>query len=168
MKTNLKFGAIAVIVMVVGAISFSAFKPAALPPEDSHHVGDVVYSILSPEQFKQEHGDGWRIMNGAPFSPNDLIVKRYHVTLSPNACGVFIRGMNLGRDAATGDPDGNRAVGTPQADNFKAHHHMVGYPYGAYQFHGLFTTGGGPYQVDLQHNTSASKDVGANETRPKN
>src|SRR5476649_838131 len=89
-------------------------------------IGDVKYSILPPAQFlKASHG--WILLDGgassqALFIKSDLHLK-YGVNTLPDARGLFIRGMNEGRDGKSGDPDGNRPVGNPQTDVFKQHHH---------------------------------------------
>ncbi len=156
-----------IVSVFAGACSLFGFKPSG-PPGTQRQLGDVVYSVLAPAQFKEQHGDGWRLMDGTPFSSEDGLQKMYHPAVSPDARGVFVRGMNQGRDAGQGDQDGNRAVGVYQADAFKHHAHTVGYPYGANQFQGLFTNGAGTYQVDLGHNTSSTAETGGNETRPRN
>ena len=62
-------------------------------------------------------------MQGQDISGSDLSIISGIVRL-PDARGVFIRSMNLGRESGSGDPEGNREVGDFQADAFQGHKHF--------------------------------------------
>jgi hypothetical protein len=131
-------------------------------------VGDVKFSTLEPALFKKVNGEGWVLMDGRNIVGEDLadLMKIQNI---PDARGVFIRGMNLGRETSTGDPDGtNRTVGSFQADQLGQHSHIAPVGDGG---------GGEPGKyIDRTHNPNAegirpavsTKPAGGTETRPRN
>ena len=145
-----------VLVVISALFSFSFF-----PQEHfSGNLGDVKYSILDPEQFTKENGPGWVIMQGQSIAGSDLTLITGQKKL-PDSRGVFIRGMNLGRDAKSGDSDGNRLVGSYQWDSFKKHNHPYTNPQGTQNL-GHFNSDGWEGKRDR------TGQVGGDETRPKN
>lgn len=93
---------------------------------DLGSLGDVKYSVLKLEEFVKLNGKGWVLMDGQSIENSKL----YRLTggdlkNSPDARGVFIRGMNLGRSTDTGDANGDRNVGMFQSDEFKQHSHSA-------------------------------------------
>lgn len=109
--------------VVISILGFLAFGHQTAPPPQGA-LGDVKYSILPPDQFKRENGDGWEVLNG----DNQVLIgsdlqKSYGIQHLPDARGVFIRGLNLRRDSRSGDPDSTRIAGSPQDDAFQGHYH---------------------------------------------
>lgn len=132
---------------------------------DHFRIGDVVYSVLKPDQFAKLHGAGWvpldsRDIFGSQlqqFYPSQLINGRN----LPEGRGVFIRTMNS-QDKAGADPDKNRTVGSFQDDELKSHSHVM--------THGAGAGGkGGAIALTMQREWAYGTDpVGGVETRPKN
>lgn len=100
-------------------------------------VGDVVYSILSQDLFNATHSGQWVLLDGRAFDAEWPLTKFMNANsgfdllepsatgpaLLPDARGVFVRGININRDAESGDPAPNRRVGSYQSDAFKMHMH---------------------------------------------
>jgi len=80
-------------------------------PENESNIGvlgDVKYSILPPDEFKELNGKSWRLINGDNISDTDLFIlwindDNINVRL-PNLSNKFIRSMG----------DKNRVVGSEQ------------------------------------------------------
>ncbi len=89
-------------------------------------VGDIVASMLTPEEFRALRGDGWVLADGRahPGSTYEDITGRETV---PDLRGVFLRGKDHGRmdDDGRGNPDGDLALGEWQGDAFEQHSHEV-------------------------------------------
>lgn len=108
---------------------------------DSLPYGTVIYSMLPPKVFIKKNPD-WMLMDGGDSvtslkvygtvtSAKEMFAaSRLHteggVEDFPDARGLFIRGMNVGRDKDSGDADGDRDIMVRQADNFKSHDHGGG------------------------------------------
>lgn len=126
-------------------------------------IGDVKYSIMDPTQFEDQHGPDWVLMMGQDISGSDLSIATGINTL-PDARGVFIRSMNLGR-AEGGDPDGNRRVGSSQSDELRSHQHKIS-DYKIITVQGrLIGDYDGSSAGEYEEKTTR---VGGPETRPKN
>lgn len=125
---------------IVLCFAFSTAKNKTISSEQSGSaIGDVVYSILSPDLFAKQHSGKWVLLDGKPLDSETQLfqlLESNNITgilqtkggvknLLPDASGVFIRGMNNNRDAATGDADGNRQVGSQQMDAFQGHKHFA-------------------------------------------
>jgi hypothetical protein len=101
-------------------------------------VGDIAYSILSLDLFQKTHGGKWVLLDGKPLSKDTelyqflgqnsrldiLELDTFNNYRLPDARGVFLRGMNLGRDLKTGDSNGDRLIGRYQDDAFQGHKHI--------------------------------------------
>lgn len=85
-------------------------------------IGDVKHSVLTEAQFQELHGTTWVLMKGQSITGSDLAAVSGITTL-PDARGVFIRGKNNGRADGNQDPDGERAVGNLQGQQFGSHSH---------------------------------------------
>jgi len=97
-------------------------------------VGDIKYSILSPDKFKDVNGDCWVPLDGRSLNSNDALYA-LGVTDLPNAGGTFIRAQDFAvvsgseawkpKNASDNDPDrtASSTVGTLQADGNKSHNH---------------------------------------------
>lgn len=132
-------------------------------------IGDVKYSVLQPDSF-MKYNPGWVEMDGGASHTSDSLFRRsilhqhFKVEHLPDGRGVFIRGMNRGRNPAEGDTDGDtRPVGGFQWDMFKKHNH------GMKNWHG---SGGQEHDElsmasHLTKNALAAMEGGA-ETRPRN
>lgn len=129
---------------------------------------------------------GWLICNGDPVGKNDYPALWNAIGISwgvgngvttfnvPDLRGVFLRGVNGGRNDDYADPDrdnrkavlsSGNTVGTFQADAFKSHTHPAG-PYVYTHPEGTIPKGGhyGFNSGDAPNTGS----TGGNETRPKN
>lgn len=171
-------------VLGVSAASIGVLLLAAGPvrPIDQTEpgLGDVVYSVLPPELFVKAHSGTWVLMDGNRLDPGtglsrfladqgrmDLLLTDGMVKV-PDARGVFLRGMNAGRDTLRGDPDGDRRLGAFQADTFKAHLHDY-----TYNRHNPDHQRKGSEASNAAHRTEISTPsqtavTGGKETRPRN
>lgn len=122
-QMNQNFGAIATYMNTLdqrlGALE-------ARPPKASAPVGTVVASLLTPAQFAAEVPDDevWVVADG---STNHTNTRWFEVTgkaAIPDLRGRFLRGANLGRAVAQGNPD-DTALGAEQGDRFGRHSHTV-------------------------------------------
>lgn len=135
-------------------------------------IGDVKYSVLPPDQFREENGNGWFLMDDTvPLAGSDLNLK-FGVTVIPDARGLFIRSLNGRRDDAISDrfaiENGGRSrlMGEYQDDSFREHNHGLNLITG----HGVWTHGDNtPGQGwACQWHPKQTHFQGAGETRPKN
>ena len=131
-------------------------------------LGDVKFSILKEGEFRKLNGDGWVLMKELDIKDSDLfpLVKdELPDGKLPDARGVFIRGMNMGRDDGKEDPEGNRKVGSFQADQLQDHRHTV------FKYNGPKTAGSGHSYPNTAGNYPTSPPIDCNhgeETRPRN
>lgn len=95
--------------------------PAALPPPP--RLGEVVASMLDAPQFAQVNGSGWVLADGRPV-PDTLYAKMVSSNV-PDLRGVYLRGMNYGRDRHSGNADGDLPLGTYQPDQVVQHAHST-------------------------------------------
>ena len=100
--------------------------------EETKQLGNVVYSVLSPDLFREQNGNGWFLLdggidlkaNGFTFNQTDLCLSTgAFCNELPDARGVFIRGMNMNRSTKSGDVDNARKVGSLQLDSVGHHSH---------------------------------------------
>jgi len=100
--------------------------------DDNAKFGDVVYSVLPPEQFMKLH-QGWELLQGQNIDKQSEL-GLLGVSRLPDARGLFIRGRDLGRNDVDGmgDPDwkererpDNLASNRPQKDGFPNHKHGI-------------------------------------------
>ncbi len=125
----------------------------------SFPVGTVVASYLTPQQMKEHFGDEWVLALGQVVSTKTAFYTITGKTKLPDLRGMFIRGLNAGRNDGKQDPAGNdRVVGDYQADAFQAHTHAIrvdgiwhrsfqgenGSPKTGYEASGLTGATGGP------------------------
>ena len=83
-------------------------------------LGTVIASYLSPEEMKEKYKDTWVLCDGREVSPSSKFRLFTGVKILPDLRGIFIRGLNEGRDDGKQDPDGqDRVVGSYQSDAIK-------------------------------------------------
>jgi hypothetical protein len=99
-------------------------------------VGDIKYSILPPDKFKNVNGDCWVPLDGRTLAATDGLYAQ-GVTILPNAGGTFIRAQDFavvsGTDAwkpknsSDNDPDRTSLTtpGTFQDQDNKSHNHAA-------------------------------------------
>jgi hypothetical protein len=129
-------------------------------------IGAVQSAMLTEAQFQAQFGTGWVLARGQSVSGSKYASITGNATV-PDLRGVFLRGKNNGRSTSEGNPDGESALGLPQADQYRSHNHAGAYPNlnasGGTGFTGtgLSSNSGGTNSVSLIAN-------GGNETRPRN
>lgn len=158
MKMSITFMA----VLIVGTIM--AFGQRA-------KVGEVRYSVLKPEQFIHLYGKSWVLMDGRNINGTNL----FDLTKSdvlPDGRGVFIRGANAKRDFQSGDPDGDRAIGSYQSDALRSHTHEYSDAHFAEVNAGNAGLQGNQGNSDFDNGRCTTNQTtapfGGLETRPKN
>jgi hypothetical protein len=97
-------------------------------------VGDVKYSILPPDKFKDVNGDCWVPMDGRTLNSGDKLQQVTGMSSIPNAGGLFLRAQDFAivsgseawkpKSASDNDPDRSEtsAIGF-QTDEFRWHQH---------------------------------------------
>jgi hypothetical protein len=137
-------------------------------------VGTIVPSMLRPSQFAEVVGDPsvfdpkkskWALAD----SQDDISFSRYGKLngekLAPDLRGMFLRGMNEGRDDGKQDPQDDRDVGDYQADSYKKHNHLLPISENKGNIWGVSYSTQGEFEGDHYRWTKMS---GEKETRPKN
>ena len=90
---------------------------------DVSQVGDVIHSMLDETAFQTQRGTGWILMDGRSVTGSEYETLTGDANV-PDSRGIVLRGKNNGRSAATGNQDGEVALGTFQADEHKSHTHI--------------------------------------------
>jgi hypothetical protein len=97
-------------------------------------VGDIKYSILPPDKFKEVNGDCWVPLDGRTLATTDELYSLGVITL-PNAGGMFLRAQDFSvvagleswkpKNSSDNDPDRDHTSnpGSMQDDGLKAHNH---------------------------------------------
>lgn len=138
-------------------------------------IGDIKYSVLSPEKFQQLNGNCWILSDGRQISSSTL-ASIDSIENAPDYQGVFIRGMEL-RTEGRKDSDRLRddPVGQYQHDAFKSHNHKFTYDMvkGDVEVSRPISTNVENYPFTQVYDTPTIFDwfterTGDNETRPKN
>ena len=149
--------------MQISQDQFMAMLRSALP------IGSILSSMLPPDQFRNEQSKAWVLADGS-LTEGTEYKKLTGQDRLPDLRGMFLRGMNQGRDDEFRDPDPNRKAGQPQGDEFKAHTH-------AYGDGAPYRGGASGKRVDWNGYAATYKEypppfatasAGAEETRPKN
>lgn len=184
-----------ILIISVVCILLLSFTTIQSLKKESGSLGDVKYSVLSPEAFKTTNGCGWVLLKGQRLSNKSDLFKvlnrvgelRKVLTNSnelPNADGMFIRSKDTKPFDAYGDPDAKKrkdSVGTYQEDairnitgNFLASNPNQGGVTGVYTskpFKGGDRNEWGPNNdnVLITFDTSNAPNVNvAKENRPQN
>jgi len=99
-------------------------------------VGDVKYSILPPDKFKDANGECWVPLDGRVLSQTDALYS-LGITTLPNGGGLFLRAQDYAtisgteywkpRNNSDNDPDRTSAsaIGEVQSGAFKTHVHTI-------------------------------------------
>lgn len=145
-------------------------------------VGSIRAALLDENAFASAAGDPavfdasnskWALADGRNVSGSGYATLSGNANL-PDLRGVFLRGINGSRADGLGDPDGNRAAGVYQSDQFRNHNHTNGSFAYLVRIGGPNTTAflgdsnnttGTEYDV---LNSGAMQAAGGNETRPRN
>lgn len=152
----------------------------------SGSVGDIKYSILTPDQFVMENGDCWIPMDGRSI-PNTKLANEYGWANVPDMSGLFIRSAEYtgggGYDPDRDENDMNYAVASIQLDEFAAHNHGINDPGHKHRQRNVNNTNqpsaasalsGNRYNASGGYDTHTSttgitiQDSGGSETRPVN
>lgn len=100
-------------------------------------VGDVKYSILPPDKFKEVNGDCWIPLDGRTLATTDVLRQQYGVATLPNAGGQFIRTQDFEaisgteswkpKNSSNNDPERTAAspIGTVQNASLLTHVHTL-------------------------------------------
>ena len=128
-------------------------------------VGTIVASLIEPNIFKRQFGDSWKLLDGANIIGTKLSALTKKERL-PDAGGKFLRAINTKNDPETQDPDGVRAAGHYQSDDFRSHSHGTqGYDKAQWYGENLVHSAA---DVKYGKHTNTTLPSGGNETRPKN
>ncbi|MEX8546645.1 MAG: hypothetical protein V5804_03505 [Mucilaginibacter sp.] len=166
---------------IVGTI-VAVFAFAKVDTKSEGAIGDVKYSVLPPDKFKEENGNGWVLMdNKVPIQGSALNTK-HGVTEIPDTRGLFIRCLNGTRnddkaDVFKTENNRDRLALEYQPDAIKKHTHNLSNSFGFFggwgngnQWSG--STRGNPMAANQPEVSISIKDIGTNlngeETRPKN
>jgi hypothetical protein len=79
--------------------------------------------MLTEEKFQEINGDDWVLADGRTSS-----TEYFNATGKENIAdlrGMFLRGLNAGRDDGKEDPDTSRVAGDDQAEELKSHTHTL-------------------------------------------
>jgi hypothetical protein len=110
-------------------------------------VGSIAHSMLTEAQFNAQVGaspNTWFLADGRS-AAGTLYASVTGATNVPDLRGVYIRGKNNGRSGSTGNPDGDLALGTYQADQFGSHNHNFSDPGHIHQMNPPFGSAGNIY-----------------------
>lgn len=95
---------------------------------DCAKIGDVKYSILSPDKFYLVNDSSWVLLDGRTFTETKLSSSDLNPLTSdtlPDARGLFLRGVNKGRKDNKGEVGKERVVGSYQSDRIQDHYHGI-------------------------------------------
>ena len=131
-------------------------------------IGTIIASMLPPEKLEKQYGRIWVLADGSRVSQSTSYVKITGKSVLPDLRGVFIRGLNLGRQDGKEDPNGaNRKSGDYQPDDFKSHTHQER-PAGSGQWFELYKRQGSwGNERDGNILGPQTGPKGGSETRPK-
>ena len=128
---------------------------------DRRAVGDVEQSMLTLAQFQAIKGTGWVLADGSSCVGTTYATITGASTV-PDLRGLVLRGKNNGRVDGNQNPDGEVALGTYQADDFKSHAHSILRSSVLGQVANTVMGGGG------NDYGTAAPTTGGNESRMKN
>jgi hypothetical protein len=125
-------------------------------------VGTVIFSKLNPNIFKRHYGLTWVLADGDSISKRTKYYKLTSETRVPDLRGVFIRGINSGRNDGKGDTE-NRTAGSYQKSSTKLPNRSFSVSANGVHSHGDPTWNGkrGPYELATTHRGFGGADFGA-------
>lgn len=90
---------------------------------DVGFIGQMINSMLTEAQMQTLYGTGWILSDGRSVAGSlyEAVTGAGNV---PDARGAGLRGKNNGRNDGNQDPDGERSLGSYQADTFGSHTHI--------------------------------------------
>lgn len=115
-------------------IQDQSIPEAKLNPNILMPVGTVIQSLLPPDVHTSVVGDPsvfdplvskWVLADGKVDISQTRYGKLTSKQFTPDLRGVFLRGINLGREDEYKDPDGERQPGVPQKFAIQNHNHQV-------------------------------------------
>lgn len=172
----IKRSTLLISILLFLAIVFVSFeRPNYSDWKDTNvgRIGDVKYSLLNFEEFKEQNGCGWMKLNGSPLDESTSLYQFFrkrgvNMDSLPNADGMFIRSIDTKPKDDYGDPEAKeRKVGKYQEDQVGGHVHKNAYYYvEKYGGKGKFEEGMGGYDWEPKR-TDVKYNVGK-ETRPQN
>lgn len=137
-------------------------------------IGSIIASVIPPSIFIADN-PGWRLADGAEVLKGTSMERQIGSNL-PDLRGMFLRGVNYGRDDNYSDPDADRPAGSLQEHALADHTHGLsviinGNPDGSddrfsgayYLIHPDVNRRG-----NKQNLTTSSQNVASQETRPTN
>lgn len=133
-------------------------------------VGTIMASMLNPIDLEKNYGVSWVLADGRDVTTSSRYYRISGFKKVPDLRGMFLRGLNEGRDDEYSDPDGDsRRVGYYQSDQFESHTHLFDDNVRKAD-HGF---GGGSYSRPWEDYNSTGdflkiKHAGGSETRPNN
>jgi len=98
-------------------------------------VGTIISSMLPPSEFTRAVGDPsnfdlsrsqWTLADDKGSIPGTRWAELTNNSPVPDLRGMFLRGINSGRNDGNGDPDGDREPGHLQLDSLQEHNHRIG------------------------------------------
>lgn len=126
-------------------------------------VGTIIASYLQPSQVKERYGEEWVLADGRDVSTNTAFYKETGMTKIPDLRGIFLRGLNAGRNDGLGDPE-TRLLGSYQYDDLTSHRHKINT--GGIWGRSFKGEDGSPHTAYEKEVETGS--AGGIETRPKN
>lgn len=119
---------ITTVAIVATIVTILAFVNADNKSEGA--IGDVKYSVLPPDKFKEENGNGWVLMDDKVPITNSDLESKHGIKEIPDARGLFIRSLNGTRNDDKADPylkENNKArlMGDYQMDAVGKHTHPI-------------------------------------------
>ncbi|MGL3822867.1 hypothetical protein [Sphingopyxis sp. R3-92] len=139
-------------------------------------VGEVRTSLLPPTEFATLYGPDWALLDGqnisskpiAPYLSPELAADG-NVFL-PDARGRFLRMVNHGAAAKSGDPTGERTIGNAQGDALASHRHNHQIPRHTGNHNRAGAAGDNRFNAlrSEQYSSERSEATGGDETRPRN
>ncbi len=174
--------------LVISVLLLSLYINNKKSAKKNQQLGNVIYSILSPELFREQNSNSWILLDGGEdisklnieINESDICIK-YGICTISDARGLFLRGFdNKLSKRVDKDRDVNTPAGTFQKDAFQGHSHQnsnlefitskdqnmssTNRPYEGFStYKDLFNEGIGKEFSDKYGRPSV-----ASETRPKN
>jgi hypothetical protein len=163
------------LAIVVTIATIFAFAKADEKSEGA--IGDVKYSVLPPDKFREENGNGWVLMDDKVPVTGSALDTKHGIKEIPDVRGLFIRCLNGTRNDDKADKfkkenNRERLLGEYQQDQIISHNHSMNFNLG--QQPGWSGGWGGAGQVRAVNSPGDPnwdhhpQPFGGTETRPEN